>query len=71
MTERDDGAAANGASQDLIEVRLKRAADVAPVRIVTDYAMSSTSTPIRSVMLEACAEIERLRALLSARKEST
>lgn len=53
------------AAQDLIEVRLKRAAEVAPVRIVTDYAMSSTSTPIRSVMLEAAQELATLRAALA------
>lgn len=53
------------ASQDLIEVRLKRSAEVAPVRIITEYAMSSTSTPIREVMLEAAHELAELRAALA------
>lgn len=54
-----------GAAQDRIEVRLRKAAEVAPVRIVTDYAMSSTSMPIRAVMIEAADELARLRAEFS------
>lgn len=67
------GAAFPQAGQDLIEVRLRNAAEFAPVRVLeTEYERDEEgrrrmkggrSVPIRIVMLEAADELVRLRAL--------
>jgi hypothetical protein len=77
MTQ-DNGGAPPQAGQDLIEVRLRNAAEFAPVRVLeTEYERDEEgrrrmkggrSVPIRIVMIEAADELARLRAELSARK---
>jgi hypothetical protein len=66
-------------SQDLIEVRLRSAAQFAPVRVLEDHyerdeegrrrLVSGSSVPIRIVMVEAAEELERLRAAVNALPE--
>jgi hypothetical protein len=66
-------------SQDLIEVRLRSAAQFAPVRVLEDHyerdeegrrrLVGGSSVPIRIVMVEAAEELERLRAAVNALPE--
>ncbi|CAB4140910.1 hypothetical protein UFOVP399_16 [uncultured Caudovirales phage] len=66
-------------SQDFIEMRLRSAAQFAPVRVLEDHyerdekgrrrLVGGSSVPIRIVMIEAAEELERLRAAVNALSE--